>query len=216
MLQIFELLSVKNRFVYLFIKYKDKIKNINKNKEILSVIENYKKVNDSELFYNKKRISKFNKEVCDLNTEKNVHKLKKNLVSYQFKQFINDKENYNNNTKFYIDILKKINSKNISIKNYTKQMNNKNLNTFVKMIVGSMNLNYFLFKFKIKKSPLCEKCNKKALEDVKHRLFYCQYYKHLRKKYLNSLKVKNKNTQLNIFTNYKKIERIINFMIDMN
>merc|ERR1711991_825498 len=189
LLQIFELLSIKNRYMYLFIKYREKIKYANKNNEVLSFIE--EKKNDG-LYFNKK------------------------LLSYQFKKFKTTKNDYNKNTALYIDTIDYAQKNNLSIKNVIKTMSNKNINMYVKLITGSFSLNYFLFKFKLKKTQFCEKCDKKAIEDIKHRLFYCEFYKKFRKKTLNSTKIKNKNLQLKFFLDKNKINMMIKFVRTMN
>ena len=89
-------------------------------------------------------------------------------------------------------------------------MRNEDLTIFIKTICGSLNLNYFLFKFKLVESEKCNSC--KTKETVIHKLFYCEKHSENRKIYLNNKKVKNKKRQLNILTNKNDLSKLIKFV----
>ena len=197
------LLSMEQRYILLSVNFiKKSVKHDINN---MSKSEITKFYNKKTLFYSKKCIYEKLCEIYNKFVEKNnksKNDIKKQLVLSTFNNLL-QKSTRNKNMEFFVKCYKTmIKQKTDSLKKYLT-LDNKTLHFYIKIMTGSLNLNYFLNKIKVKNSSICKTCS--ADETIVHRLFYCKQYSKQRKKFTNFKKIKNKTQQINFITDINKL-----------
>ena len=205
LLSTINLLSIENRFKILSIKFiKKSIKHKLNKLSMLKVIRPEKNI--QKKFYSKSCIEEklshvYNKYVVKNKTKNQI----KNTLMIESYKKVKSIKKLNKNTEFFVDCFEyMLKNKKTSFKKYTK-LKNSYVHLYIKIMTGSMKLNYFLNKLKVVNTDKCIVCN--CCETIVHKLFYCSKKKQ-RKKHTNYKKIKNKSQQITFVTDIGKLKKL--------
>ena len=206
LLSTINMLTIENRLIILSVEFIKKSLEYNLNK--LSMLKITRPENNiKKKFYSKSCIEQKLSHIYNqyIKTNKTKKQIKKSLLIKSFND-LKSKTELNKNTEFFVHCFGYMLNKNLfSFKKYCK-LKNSSVHFYIKIMTGSLKLNYFLYKLKVVPSDKCLVCN--CIETSIHKLFYCSKHYMSRKKHTNFKKIKNKIQQITFITDINKITKL--------